>query len=109
MPLAVFGCHPLADSRAVSCTNGATCVANRCVCASNDTVGTLCEIGTIFSLRMATIIFICRSFEYGLFIPIYVHERDLHLLRSDQWPIALRCAWFWFEWTVSRVNGWLWR
>lgn len=40
----VFGCNPVTNSQAITCTNGATCVNNRCVCTSNSTVGTLCEI-----------------------------------------------------------------
>ena len=40
----VYGCNILTNAQAVTCANGATCSGNTCVCTSNNTVGTLCEI-----------------------------------------------------------------
>lgn len=54
----VFGCNPLTNSQAVSCTNGATCVNNACVCTSNATIGTLCEIRMLNRLKIEQRIFI---------------------------------------------------
>ncbi|CAM4752695.1 unnamed protein product [Rotaria magnacalcarata] len=56
----LFGCNPLTNSQAITCTNQATCIGNTCVCASNNTIGTLCEIvagntGCIFPFTYMTI------------------------------------------------------
>ncbi|CAF1111478.1 unnamed protein product, partial [Adineta ricciae] len=40
----LYGCNPVTNSLAITCANSATCVGNTCVCTSNNTVGTLCEI-----------------------------------------------------------------
>ncbi|CAF3707629.1 unnamed protein product [Rotaria sordida] len=40
----LYGCNPITNSRAITCANGATCRDNVCICTSNNTVGTLCEI-----------------------------------------------------------------
>ncbi|CAF0850468.1 unnamed protein product [Adineta steineri] len=42
----LYGCNPITNAQAITCTNSATCVNNACVCASNNTVGTLCEIAS---------------------------------------------------------------
>ncbi|CAF4535527.1 unnamed protein product [Rotaria sp. Silwood1] len=40
----LFGCNLITNPKAITCTNGATCRDNTCICSSNNTVGTLCEI-----------------------------------------------------------------
>ncbi len=40
----VFGCNPVTNSQAVTCANRGICNGTTCICASNTTVGTLCEI-----------------------------------------------------------------
>ena len=42
--LIVFGCNPVTNAQAITCVNQGTCVGSTCVCASNTTTGTLCEI-----------------------------------------------------------------
>lgn len=42
--LIVFGCNPVTNAQAITCVNQATCVGSTCVCASNATTGTVCEI-----------------------------------------------------------------
>jgi hypothetical protein len=43
----VYGCNVLTNPQAITCANGATCNGSSCVCTSNNTVGTLCEIGML--------------------------------------------------------------
>lgn len=47
----MYGCNPVTNSQAITCTNSATCSGNTCVCASNNTVGTLCEIRMLFKFE----------------------------------------------------------
>lgn len=42
--LIVYGCNPVTNPQAITCANRGTCSGNTCICASNSTIGTLCEI-----------------------------------------------------------------